>query len=65
MDNAERQRPLTVSQVLGAHAAAQMAQAQARDEAQVPPTEPAATGPAGFTVSWATQAMCIGWISPA
>jgi len=52
---------MTVSEVFGAHAAAQIALAQASDGAQQPPTRPAADRPGSFTRSWASDSVCIGW----
>lgn len=52
---------MTVSEVLGAHAAVQIALAQASGGAEQPPTRPAADREGSFTQSWATTSVCIGW----
>jgi hypothetical protein len=61
--------PITVSQALAAHAAAQVAAAQDADlashTADRQPARPAVEHGASFTVSWASVAMCIGFKKPA
>jgi hypothetical protein len=60
--------PKTVSQVLAAHAAAQIAAARDADlagHADAPPARPDLVRYTSFTVSWATVAMCIGFKKPA
>jgi hypothetical protein len=59
---------MTVSQVLAAHAMAQIAAAQDSDLAGRRPAPPAKTATvhcASFTVSWASAGMCIGFSKPA
>jgi hypothetical protein len=57
----------TVSQVLAAHAAAQIAAAQEADLARRTegPAKPSGAHCTSFTVSWAAVAMCIGFKKPA
>jgi hypothetical protein len=52
---------MTVSQVLGAHAAVQIALAQTASRFAQPPVRPAAGRAGSFTESWASVSMCIGW----
>ena len=67
MSPAEPQPPRTVSQILAAHAAAQMAAARDSDLAKRSgaPVQVRAVQVASFTVSWAAVAMCIGFKKPA
>ena len=57
--------PITVSQALAAHAAAQVTAAQQADdvrrEGRQPPVKPHCTS---FTIGWADVAMCIGFRKP-
>jgi hypothetical protein len=65
----EPQPQRTVSQILGAHAAAQMAAARdsdlARRSGEPAPVRMVKVQTASFTVSWAAAAMCIGFKKPA
>ena len=62
MDDAANQSPLTVSQVLGAHAEAQMALARsgAGGVTHTPSARPRASAES-FTASWDSVSVCIGW----
>jgi hypothetical protein len=60
---------LTVSQVLGAHAAAEMAAAAESDRAhhnngRLETTLPIKSSSIGFTISWGDTGMCIGFKKP-
>jgi hypothetical protein len=66
---AETQPPRTVSQILAAHAAAQISAARDADLAgrseEPAPIRVVKLQTASFTVSWAAVAMCIGFNKPA
>jgi hypothetical protein len=69
VSQSETQPPRTVSQILAAHAAAQISAARDADLARRS-GEPALVQvvkvqTASFTVSWAAVAMCIGFKKPA
>jgi hypothetical protein len=68
VNQAEPQPPRTVSEILAAHAAAQIAAAQDADHAghSDVPVKARAVQPhcASFTVSWAAVSMCIGFKKP-
>jgi len=69
VSQAEPQPPRTVSQILAAHAACQIAAAQDADRARHSdaPARTRAAQPryTSFTVSWANVSMCIGFKKPA